>query len=278
MKLHDIIHCARPVSLSKTERKIPWNEPGFSQRMLLNHLSQEHDWASRRFALIEQQVNWIAHQLPTGARILDLGCGPGFYTRRLAERGFSCTGVDFSPASVAYAQQQASEGGLNIDYRCEDVRTFSSDAAWDFIMMTFGELNVFSAAEVRALLSSIVSWLKPGGQLLLEVHTLEEIKRQGLAETRWETCPTGLFLDEPHLLLIENSWDKTHKTTATLWWVIDSSGAVSRFGNQMKGWSDEEYLELLSEQGLHSVTRLSQDEWPSGEAFADKLYVLHGYR
>lgn len=81
--------------LSSRERKIPRDDPAFSQRMLENHLSQEHDWASRRQAVIEQQVAWIAGQLPAGARILDLGCGPGFYTRLLAERGFCCTGVDF---------------------------------------------------------------------------------------------------------------------------------------------------------------------------------------
>jgi hypothetical protein len=28
--------------------KIPWDEPGFSERMLKEHLSQEHDAASRR--------------------------------------------------------------------------------------------------------------------------------------------------------------------------------------------------------------------------------------
>lgn len=70
----------------ETGGKIPWNDPDFSRRMLENHLSQEHDWASRKLSVIEQQVDWIARQLPVGATILDLGCGPGFYTQRLAQR------------------------------------------------------------------------------------------------------------------------------------------------------------------------------------------------
>ena len=36
--------------------KIPWNERGFSERMLKMHLSQTHDMASRREELIEKQV------------------------------------------------------------------------------------------------------------------------------------------------------------------------------------------------------------------------------
>ncbi|WP_335904748.1 class I SAM-dependent methyltransferase, partial [Salmonella enterica] len=87
----------------------------FSQRMLENHLSQDHDWASRRQIVIEQQVGWIARQLLVGARILDIGCGPGLYTHLLAERGYCCTGVDFSPASIEWARQQAQTAGLSID-------------------------------------------------------------------------------------------------------------------------------------------------------------------
>ncbi len=44
--------------------KSPRDEPAFSQRMLENHLSQDHDWASRRLTVIEQQVTWITRQLP----------------------------------------------------------------------------------------------------------------------------------------------------------------------------------------------------------------------
>ncbi|WP_155960947.1 class I SAM-dependent methyltransferase, partial [Klebsiella aerogenes] len=138
MDISTLISSSRHIQLSAEESKIPWDEPAFSQRMLANHLSQDHDWASRRQDVIEQQVEWIASQLPPGARILDLGCGPGFYTQRLAERGFHCTGVDFSPASVNWARQQAQNAGLNIDYVQQDIRAYWPDKSFDFIMMTFG--------------------------------------------------------------------------------------------------------------------------------------------
>lgn len=39
-----------------------------------------------------------------GARILDIGCGTGWFTRRLARDGYRVTGVDIDAAMVAYAR------------------------------------------------------------------------------------------------------------------------------------------------------------------------------
>lgn len=78
MDISTLISASQHIQLSAEESKIPWDEPAFSQRMLANHLSQDHDWASRRQGIIEQQVEWIASQLSPGAHILDLGCGPAF--------------------------------------------------------------------------------------------------------------------------------------------------------------------------------------------------------
>ncbi|HHI03179.1 MAG TPA: hypothetical protein ENL22_06630, partial [candidate division Zixibacteria bacterium] len=35
--------------------KIPWDDPGFSRRMLQEHLSQDHDLASRKKEMIKKQ-------------------------------------------------------------------------------------------------------------------------------------------------------------------------------------------------------------------------------
>lgn len=254
MDISTLISSSRHIQLSAQESKIPWDEPAFSQRMLANHLSQDHDWASRRQKVIEQQVEWIASQLSPGAHILDLGCGPGFYTHGLAERGFHCTGVDFSPASVSWARQQAQKAGLNIDYVQQDIRTYWPDKSFDFIMMTFGELNVFSAADARSLVSRCALWLEPDGRLLTEVHTFDEVKRQGMAEPSWQRCPDGLFLGVPHLLLTEHGWDEEAQTSSTQFWAIEANGHTSRFGSQMTAWRDDEYISLLGNVGFYSAS------------------------
>lgn len=274
MNINKLISQHLPIRLLPNESKIPWNDADFSQRMLENHLSQEHDWASRKLAVIERQVDWLCSQLVPGAQVLDLGCGPGFYTQLLAKRGFCCTGVDFSPASITYAQQQAQTAGLNIDYQLLDVRSYRPTKKFDFIMMTFGELNVFSAADAKSLLKHCANWLMPNGKLLVEVHSFDEVKRQGQAEPSWQRQSQGLFLDAPHLLLTEHAWDEAFQISSTLFWVIEENGKVTRFGSRMQAWQDGEYLQLLNECGFNKIQRIDTAVWPSSNTFEGKLYTL----
>ena len=58
--------------------------------------------------------------LAPGASVLDVGCGSGYFTRRLAADGFAVTGLDVSPETVRYAQSQAVTGEPYLlgDARC----------------------------------------------------------------------------------------------------------------------------------------------------------------
>ncbi|MEX9943563.1 methyltransferase domain-containing protein [Providencia rettgeri] len=274
MDINTLISASRHIQLSVEESKILWDEPAFSQRMLANHLSQDHDWASRRQSVIEQQVEWIANQLLPGAQILDLGCGPGFYTHRLAELGFHCTGVDFSPAPVSWARQQAQNANLNIDYVQQDIRAYWPDRPFDFIMMTFGELNVFSTVDASTIISRCALWLQPSGRLLTEVHTFEEVKCQGMTKASWQRCLDGLFLGVPHLLLTEHGWDEETQTSSTQFWAIEANGHTTRFGSQMTAWRDDEYVSLLDNVGFTLLPSPESHDWPVSETFEGKLFAL----
>ena len=80
MKLIDLFNNERRSTFWEEEYKIPWDDPEFSRRMLNEHLSQDHDMASRRSETIDKHVAWIHQEILNGksSRILDVGCGPGF--------------------------------------------------------------------------------------------------------------------------------------------------------------------------------------------------------
>ncbi len=138
---------ARPLPWAEGE-KIPWNEPGFSERMLKEHLSQAHDAASRKAEQIDRQVQWMHAEVLKGqpAAILDLGCGPGLYLERLARLGHTCTGIDFSPASIAYARRQAAENHSASQYRQDDLRSADFGSGYDLALLIYGEFNTFRPA------------------------------------------------------------------------------------------------------------------------------------
>ena len=154
MKLVDFINLpAIPTPWAEGDN-IPWNEPGFSQRMLKEHLSQRHDAASRRFEKIEKQVDWIHHKLLLGrsTKILDLCCGPGLYANRLAKLGHNCVGIDYSPASITYAKNTANKESLDCTYLHQDIRTAEYGMGFGLVMLIYGEFNVFKPNDTREIL------------------------------------------------------------------------------------------------------------------------------
>jgi len=256
MKLSDIFtRQSPPVPWSEGDN-IPWNEPEFSKRMLKEHLDQSHDAASRRFEIIDRHVDWIHENILLGrpSNILDLGCGPGFYLQRLAKRGHRCSGIDYSPASVAYARERAETERMEIDYLCEDIRQADYGADFNLVMLIFGELNVFRAADARLILKKAHQALRQGGSLLVEVHTFAALEHWGKETPSWFSAETGLFSDRPHICLRENFWDLERCRATARYFIADvATGDVRRHAASYQAYTDTEYSELLKECGFSRI-------------------------
>jgi len=255
MNLNDLINrTPNPAPWSEGD-KIPWNDPDFSQRMLREHLLQEHDAASRRFEIIDQHCAWIHTHLLGGrpSRVLDLGCGPGLYANRLARLGHACTGLDFSPASINYAREQCR--GLDCRFELADLRSADFGSGFDLVMFIFGEFNVFHPEDARSILQKAHAALKPGGQLLLEVHTHDKVRILGQQPPTWFSSPAGLFSDRPHLCLRESFWHADQSAAVSRYYIIDpQSGEVTQMNECMQGYSDAQYHDLLAEFGFRDVS------------------------
>jgi SAM-dependent methyltransferase len=275
MRIDDIVDRELPPTPWMEGEKIPWDDAGFSGRMLKEHLSQDHDMASRRQVVIEQHVSWI-HRTCLGGkrgRVLDLGCGPGLYTERLARLGHRCTGIDFSPASIAHARSQAALAGLDVDYLCSDIRTAAYGEGYDLAMLIFGEFNVFSREDAVRLLGAMYRCLNPRGCLLLEVHAHEFIEQQARNPPRWSASSGGLFSAKPHVLLEEHFWDVDEAAATTRYFVIEAAtGTVARYAASTQAYRDEEYRQLLVAAGLSDIRTWSSltgnDAWRQEGLFA----------
>jgi SAM-dependent methyltransferase len=235
---------------------IPWNEPGFSERMLKEHLTQDHDLASRRLKKIDQHVSWIHQEALSGqpGKLLDLGCGPGLYASRLTSLGHQVTGIDYAPASIAYAQKQAVEAGQTITYLHADIREAHYGTNYDAAIQIFGEVNVFKPADLHKILRKIYAALKPCGKLVIEPHTFEIVQKMGESGASWFTSESGLFSPVPHLVLTENFWDdEQHAATIRHFVVEAATGAMIRYAQSLQAYTNEEYTHLLTETGFTNI-------------------------
>jgi trans-aconitate methyltransferase len=94
-----------------------------------------------------------------GERILDLGCGDGFLTRRIAESGATVVGVDSSPQMVAAAKEHGA------DARCVSAESLPFDQEFDAV---FSNAALHWMSDQDAVLQGVRRALKPGGRFVAE--------------------------------------------------------------------------------------------------------------
>lgn len=90
------------------------------------------------------EIALAAHPPAPGARVLDIGCGFGDTSRRLAElvgpEG-SVLGVDAAERFVELARQEAAEAGVgNVEFRVADVQAHRFEERFDLAFSRFGTM------------------------------------------------------------------------------------------------------------------------------------------
>lgn len=82
-------------------------------------------------------INTIMRYAPEGDRlkVLDIGCGPGFFSILMAQCGHQVIGVDYSDEMVAHARQNAATMHQNIEFRRMDAQNLEfPDESFDLVI------------------------------------------------------------------------------------------------------------------------------------------------
>lgn len=257
---------------------LPWNDPDFSARMLREHLDESHGAASRTTAERTLQLDWLWEKLAltSGSRILDVTCGPGLYAVPLAQRDCYVTGVDFSPASIAYARQLAAETGVAA--RCTFVEANVTQykpeiEAYDAALFLYGQLAVFPPEVAADLLSTIAHALKPGGRLIIELLDQERVDKQN--SNWWFTDDQGLWGERPFLHLGERYWNEEAQTSVERYYILDLETAdLLEIHLCDQTYSIEQMTIKLKQAGFSTVhTYPSWDNLPLYDANEWVVYI-----
>jgi len=151
-----------------------WTDEHTSMKMLEYHLNESVDLSSRNKDFIARSVKWIVShfRINSNTSIADFGCGPGLYTTLLAENDADVTGIDFSSRSIQYAKKVAGQKRLDIAYYQQNYLDFETKKRFDLITMIFCDFCALSPLQRKTLLAKFYTFLKPGGSVLLDVHSL----------------------------------------------------------------------------------------------------------
>jgi SAM-dependent methyltransferase len=116
---------------------------------------------------IDERIFPSPSQQFTG-RVLDLGCGPGFWTVELARRGFSVCAADLTNSALELARKRCHAYGVTADFSLQNAEDMNfPDAA-------FAHVNcqgvIHHTPDTEACVGEIARVLAPGGTASISVY------------------------------------------------------------------------------------------------------------
>lgn len=244
---------ARPARFTPHDAPF-WDDPHIATQMLAAHLNPETDAASRRPSTIEQTVRWLmgALDLRAWARLLDLGCGPGLYCERFAERGVQATGIDLSGNSLAYARASAAQRGLTIEYVQASYLTLDAYAEFDAATLIYFDLGVLSETDRDEVLRRVWRALRPGGRFAFDLKT-PSYPHAPDGATRWSVQPAGFWRPHPYLELAQTFWYAEHGTELRQTTIVDPDGRLTTYRVWEQTYTVAQINEALKRHGFEIV-------------------------
>ena len=145
---------------------------------------------------------WLEAQEPGYRNILEMACGTGTLTEKLAKKG-PVTAFDGSEAMLEWAQKKI---GYNPRVRLlhQDLTSFQLPESYDTIVCFCDSLNyLLDPQDLEACFSRVAQVLSPGGTFYFDVNTSYKYQQMG----------TNLFMQESPgaLALWQNNYSKEDK-------------------------------------------------------------------
>lgn len=114
--------------------------------------------------------------------ILDIACGRGRHALFLSEQGYDVTGIDLSPNSITYAQQEAKKKALNASFDIHDMRT-AVNTQFDIVLNLFTSIGYFenlhdNTSAIQAFYDNLV----PGGVAVIDFLHVPWVKKHWVTD------------------------------------------------------------------------------------------------
>lgn len=252
MNIKETMKLCSGAKLYEKGTKVMWTDEYISKQLLIFHTDTSSDTASRSGIKIDKFVEWISSFGKEGGNVLDIGCGPGLYAERLAQKGYRVSGVDFSKASIDYAKNSAKQKGLDIEYRCMNYLDLEFSETADIAIMIYCDFCVLSRKEQSVLLQKIHKSLKKGGIFILDVYNDDSLQNRSFGK-RYEFADDGFWKEQPYLCLSSTEHYEQDKAVLSQHIVYDEDKGFEVYRFWEHYFCDEEIISLFKAHGFAGI-------------------------
>jgi SAM-dependent methyltransferase len=224
----------------RPKRSKPWFEEVFDEDYLRTLPFMRADQTLREVEFISSAL-----ETPTGAEILDVGCGYGRHAIELVQRGYNVTGLDLSLPLLIRAADEAQRRGLAVNFVHADMREMSFDKQFAGAYSMLTSFGYFDEETNLRVAERIGRSLKPGGRLLLDVLNRDYVVADLPVRVWWEG--TGCVVLEEVDFNFHTSRINTHRS------IVFEDGRQVEQELSVRAYSLHEIGRLLRQAGFRVI-------------------------
>lgn len=232
--------------------------------ILMDHVPYD-EWADYIEKILKK------HGIEKGL-VLELGCGTGTMTRKMAQKGYDMIGIDISEDMLSIARERSDENNDGILYLCQDMREFELYGTVAAIICVCDTINYMVTTEDLLKVFRLAgNYLDPGGLFIFDMDTIYLYENVLGDKTTYYEHEKGSFI-------WENSFypdEKINEVNLTMF-IKQKNNLYSKHQetHTRRAYELETIHRLLDEAGLDMIGAYHEltDEEPRPDS--ERIYII----
>ena len=204
--------------------------------------------------------------------LLDMGCGTGNVTERLAACGYDMIGIDNSEEMLMEARNKVAESGADILYLLQDMRSFELYGTVAAVVSICDSMNyILEKSDLKEVFRLVNNYLDPGGIFIFDFNTPYKYQYimgdQVIAENRDECS-----------FIWENGFDEDAQVNIyDLTIFIQEEGDLFRRYQEthyQKAWSANDFIQAAEQAGMKVLAVYDAFTHDAPRADSERLYMI----